>query len=313
MSTIIRVIGISIAFFLITPSWGGDTSARKDWSGPVEPTIENPDFPLLPSVPGGLSVPLPPQGGIQSDPGRGLPASLGHPVRGVEKRHAGMITIPAGPFEMGSEEEEASWDERPMHRVYLRQFHIAEREVTVREYCDFLNKTGLFSPQGIARVLLDSPDCPIIRKGKTFSPKDGYADRPMVCVSWYGATEFAQWSGGRLPTAAEWEKAAAVMGQAAPPGDRNFNNRNAECQKHRLPDRNFSFHGRVWEWCADWYAADFYRNSPSENPVGPPMGQEKELRGGPAVHGERVHRIQNRHKAFPDGYYKTVGFRIVRD
>ncbi|MBM3301144.1 MAG: SUMF1/EgtB/PvdO family nonheme iron enzyme, partial [Deltaproteobacteria bacterium] len=71
--------------------------------------------------------------------------------------------------------------------------------------------------------------------------------------------------------------------------------------------------GNVWEWCSDWYAEDYYEKSAINNPPGPPPGKEKVIRGGSWASPEASKRIRNIHRADPNGYFKTVGFRIVKD
>jgi formylglycine-generating enzyme len=227
-----------------------------------------------------------------------------------------MVLIPVGSFEMGSLNGEGRPDERPRHQVFVKDFYIAKHEVTVAQYCRFLQKEGEISRDGSPRVRLDSPDCPIVKSGKNFRPKNGLAEMPVVCVSWYGAAEYAEWAGGRLPTAAEREK-AALLTTLYPPMDRLDLQRRqgASTVSEAVPGvRGMTgMVGNVWEWCSDWYSGDYYGQSPSANPAGPALGQEKEIRGGSWAAPESSTRIQNRHKACPRGYFRTVGFRIVKD
>jgi formylglycine-generating enzyme required for sulfatase activity len=232
-------------------------------------------------------------------------------------KYKGMILIPAGTFDMGSPKGEGRKDERPIHHVYLKDFYIAKHEVTVREFCDFLNAQGENSRDGLPRVKLDIPDCPLAKKsGNFFQPKPGLADKPMTCVSWNGAADFAQWAGGRLPTAAEWEK-AALLTTPYPPGDYLTTLQREGSVAVQIAEPGVKgitgLVGNVWEWCSDWYAGNYYEQSPRSSPLGPTLGQEKEIRGGSWAAPEASKRPRNRHSAFPRGYFRTVGFRIVKD
>lgn len=121
-----------------------------------------------------------------------------------------MVLIPAGPFDMGRPEGEGRVDERPIHKVFLKDFYIANYQVTARDFCAFLNAQGENARDGLPRAKQDSPDCPVVKVGKVFKPKEDCADKPMVWVSWYGASDYAEWAGGGLPTSAEWEKAGLL-------------------------------------------------------------------------------------------------------
>jgi len=272
--------------------------------------------PLLPTIPGGASMPLPPA------PRRAPEAKAPEPVvdganlvEGTGK-FSGMILIPAGPFEMGSPDGEGRPDERPPRQVFVKDFYIAKQPVTVQDYCRFLKSKGETSREGSPRIKLDSPDCPVVKNGNSCRPKDGFADKPVVCVSWYGAMEYAEWVGGRLPTAAEREK-AALLTTPHPPEDRLvFHQRDGFAPLSMTApgvSEVSGMFGVVWEWCSDWYSRDYYSQSQANNPTGPALGEEKEIRGGSWVSPESSWRIRNRHKASPRGYFRTVGFRIVKD
>ncbi len=279
-----------------------------------EPNISN--CPLLPGCPGGPSVPLPPKLKPVPKPSAPTPSvDANNLVEGVGK-YRGMVLIPAGPFDMGSPEGEGRPDERPAHKVFIEDFYIAKYEVTAKQYCDFLNARGENSKDGFPRIKLTSPDCPIVKIGKVFTPKEGCADKPMVCVSWYGAAEYAEWAGGRLPTSAEWEKAALLCTPDT------AGNSMAILSKECSVPVTMAVHGAkgvtgitgsVWQWCLDWYSHDYYHESPSSNPVGPALGEEKNIRGGSWASVQASKRIRNRHKASPRGYYRTVGFRIIKE
>ncbi|MGO9118362.1 MAG: formylglycine-generating enzyme family protein [Desulfomonilaceae bacterium] len=278
--------------------------------------LDSADVPLLPAVPGGGSVPLPPS--IRREPSAKTsePVVNGNNLVDGTGKYSGMLLIPGGTFEMGSPEGKGRPDERPNHQVFVKDFYIAKQDVTAQDYCGFLKSQGENSRDGSARIKLDSPDCPVVKSGNAYKPKDGFADKPVVCVSWYGATEYAEWVGGRLPTAAEREK-AALLTTPHPPADRLVFHQRTGILPVSLAApgvREISgMFGNVWEWCSDWYSRDYYAQSQANNPTGPALGEEKEIRGGSWVSPESSWRIRNRHKASPRGYFRTVGFRVVKD
>jgi formylglycine-generating enzyme required for sulfatase activity len=231
-------------------------------------------------------------------------------------KYRDMVLVSSGPFDMGSPADQGRPDERPNHQVSLKSFHIAKCPVSVVEYCEFLNKSGLPSREGQPRVKVDAPDCPIVQNADYFRPKKGFEDKPMIYVSWYGAAEYAEWIGCRLPTEAEWEKAALAT-TSQPPKDVLTLNGNEESASDDKPTATVKglclMVGDVWEWCSDWYGRGYYAESTADNPTGATTGQEKVIRGGSKVSSESSTRIQNRHKAVPSGYYRTVGFRVAKD
>jgi len=272
--------------------------------------------PFLPRVPGGPSMPLPPAAPQEPAVKGPEPVVNGDNLMQGTGKYSGMVLIPGGMFEMGSPEGEGRPDERPRHQVFVKDFYIAKYEVTVKDYCRFLKAEGENSREGSLRIRFDSPDCPIVKSGNSYVPKDGSADKPVVCVSWYGAAEYAEWAGGRLPTAAEREK-AALYTTPNEPGDRlvfRQSEGSVPVAAASVGARGVTgMFGNVWEWCADWYSRDYYAQSPANNPTGPALGEEKEIRGGSWASPESSCRTRNRHKASPRGYFRTVGFRIVKD
>ena len=133
-----------------------------------------------------------------------------------------MVYVPGGTFQMGSTEGDD--DEQPVHEVTLDGFWIDKYEVTNAQFVAFLNEKGNQEENGEEWLELEDVDCNIELTGGEFRPKNGYADHPVIEVSWCGARAYAEWVGGRLPTEAEWEKAArGIDGQTYPWGNASLN------------------------------------------------------------------------------------------
>ena len=173
-----------------------------------------------------------------------------------------MVLISAGEFQMGSDDNEAHEDEKPVHTVYVDAFYIDKYEVTVGEYKEFIQATGYPAPDW-NKIAEDSPT----------------DQHPIVYVSWHDAMAYAQWVGKRLPTEAEWEKAARgglvgqkyTWGNAIDPSKGNYNrNSGGTTVVGSYPANGYGLYdmaGNAWEWCLDAYDSDFYASSPRENPV----------------------------------------------
>jgi formylglycine-generating enzyme required for sulfatase activity len=238
-----------------------------------------------------------------------------------------MIFIPAGWFLMGTSEDEIldmkkslgwkpEWfaDETPQHRVYLDAFYIDETPVTNAEYKRFLDA----DPQHRAPTHW-------AQASRTFEARA--EKHPVVYVSWDDAQDYARWAGKRLPTEAEWEKAArGPAGRRFPWGNVIDSNRCNSIEAHiggttpvtryaalgDSPYRVIDMAGNVWEWCADWYAADYYQNSPTANPTGPLSSDWRVLRGGAWDLAIDYVRAASRDHIIPGEYgYALVGFRCV--
>jgi len=188
----------------------------------------------------------------------------------------GMVLIPAGEFEMGSEDAEASEAEQPIHTVYVDAFYMDKYEVTNAEYAVFLNEMGKHRERG--RTWYDAGDAAarIALFGGRYEVRVGYEIHPVTAVSWYGAMAYAVWAGKRLPTEAEWEYAArgGLAGQKYPWGNTidsskaNYNS-NDTTSVGRYAANGYELYdmvGNVWEWCLDAYERDFYARSPRDNP-----------------------------------------------
>ncbi len=239
------------------------------------------------------------------------------------KAPRGMVLIRSGKFLMGSNAGED--DERPLREVYIEAFYLDQHEVTVEQYQNFLKERPSYQKPEHWAEQLQSPR------------------RPVVYVSWDDATAFCKWRSQktgalvRLPTEAEWEYAArgGLAAKKYPWGDfinptkANFDAEqertwNWESAQLHLKEAGsytingfgvFNMAGNVWEWCSDWYAAEFYegRSRPDRNPKGPAKGRERVLRGG-AWFGDRQNlRCANRNKYAPATRTMDAGFRCVQE
>jgi formylglycine-generating enzyme required for sulfatase activity len=215
-----------------------------------------------------------------------------------------MVFIPAGAFPMGSAEGEV--DERPVHQVYLDDYYIYKTPVTVAQYRKFCTATGQEMPK---------------------APSWGWQDtHPVVNVTWHDAQAYAAWARVRLPTEAQWEKAArGDDGRTYPWGatwDAAKCNSSESNRKQTTPVGSFpagaspygvlDMAGNVWNWCADWYDGAYYQTSPARNPTGPTTGTYRVLRGGSWNNDEYYTRSANRDGGSnPDDSWFISGFRCV--
>jgi sulfatase modifying factor 1 len=221
------------------------------------------------------------------------------------------IQIAAGWFYMGSDSGQEV--EGPVHRVWVDSFAMAATQVTVAEYARFLDATGRKPPPVWDDVNFSHPQ------------------QPVTAVSWFDAVAYCSWlstvSGShyRLPTEAEWERAArgGVDGKMFPWGDdppvsrANYETRwktGPEPVKQSEPNGYglFEMCENVHEWCSDWFQADYYRVSPDRNPQGPAESSRKASRGGSWRHQIKISRCSARSSIPPEFQYADYGFRVVR-
>jgi formylglycine-generating enzyme required for sulfatase activity len=211
---------------------------------------------------------------------------------------------------------------RPTH-VTLAAFYIDQFEVTNDHYVDFLEAQGNQVEAGVPWLAAEKSR--ISQAGEKWQITTGYADHPATGVSWYGAQAYCEWRRGRLPSEAEWEKAAAgTDGRAYPWGDQvpdqtllNFDDNLGDTApvgsySHNVsPYGAYDMAGNVWEWVSDWYDDTYYAYSPAQNPPGPPKGDFKVVRGG-GWHGDAADaHAANRVGSDPAGQGNDFGFRCV--
>jgi sulfatase modifying factor 1 len=223
-----------------------------------------------------------------------------------------LAPIPAGWFCMGSETGQDN--ERPRHRVWVDAFYLAQCQVTNAEYACFLEATGTAAPA----LWLD--------------PNFSHPEQPVVAVSWFEAVRYCEWLQSltqqrhRLPTEAEWERAArgGVDGtlfpwgndspQSLPDYDKRWQGAPERVARY-TPNRFglYDISENVHEWCSDWYQPDYYAVSPERNPPGPNTGERRSSRGGSWRHHIKVTRCAARSSIPPNFQYADYGFRLACD
>jgi formylglycine-generating enzyme required for sulfatase activity len=237
---------------------------------------------------------------IDIEPLRPTPPPVARSEDGAE-----MVLVPAGEFTMGSNEDV---DEKPPHRVYLAAFHIDKYETTNALYRRFMTATNRVAPAHWS------------------DEKWNGATQPVVGVSWHDAEAYCRWAGKRLPTEAEWEKAARGTDSRKYPWGEQWDASRANSGQSMLgktapvgsypsgvsPYGAHDMAGNAWEWVADWYDKDYYQRSPDRNPKGPESGQSRVLRGGSWHSAPFRLRASDRSNVTPDLRRNGFGFRCAR-
>jgi sulfatase modifying factor 1 len=240
-----------------------------------------------------------------------------------------LVYVPAGEFLMGFKGGLFRFlsDESPQHHVYLDGYWIGRTEVTNAQYRKFVEAGG-YSKR---KYWTDDGWQWRTSNGITTRPKfwthskwNG-ADYPVVGVSWYEAAAFAKWAGARLPTEAEWEKAARGGSEGAGyayagsqyVGDVAWYDYNSGGRTHPVGQKQpnelglYDMSGNVWEWAADWYSGGYYKASPDRNPAGPDSGIGRVLRGGSWFFNWGKARCASRVGFDPDSRVDDLGFRVA--
>jgi formylglycine-generating enzyme required for sulfatase activity len=270
---------------------------------------------------------------------------------------AEMVLIPAGAFAMGSApsdiaravdecrkrakpENEAKCEgwfrsEGPQHTVVLDAFYIDRHEVSNAQFEKFVMATGYRTAaerdgygwlyrqtdgtwrwEKSAGTSWRSPEGP----GTTAAPT-----HPVVQVSWHDADAYCRWAGERLPTEAEWEKAARGSDGRRYPWGNDWDAARANASRAAKGTRPVGSYplgaspyevqdmaGNVWEWTADWYAADYYQTSPDRHPAGPPTGEHRVLRGGSWINMPFFLGVTHRLNEKPESRGGNAGFRCAK-
>jgi formylglycine-generating enzyme required for sulfatase activity len=239
------------------------------------------------------------------------------------------VTIPAGEFQMGTSAQDIVdtvklcqentldncnfYDEVPQHSIYLNAYQIGKFEITYRQY----DRCVKASVCGNSKYPVD----------------EDKALYPVAGITWSDAKKYCEWVGGRLPTEAEWEKAArGTDGRFYPWGNLidcshanyyDMVDKSAACvgattpvgsyKKGISPFGIYDMTGNVEEWVNDWYDNDYYQKSPSSNPLGPETGSEHVLRGGSRRDSEYWARSSARNSDRSTYYSRNIGFRCAQD
>jgi len=277
-----------------------------------------------------------------------------------------MVPIPAGAFTMGTDDPNGYPDdgEGPPHEVELPAFELGAAAVTNDEFGAFVAATGhRTSAEQLGASFVfggllpdDFPDTRGVAAAPWWrevegadwchpeGPQSDITDRgthPVVHISWLDAMSYCSWSGTRLPTEAEWERAARGGLEGShypwgddlePGGDHRMNVFQGEfpqantaadgwigtCPVGSFPPNGFGLYemtGNTWEWCADWFAPDAYRAAPCVAPPGPSSGSARVMRGGSYLcHASYCmrYRVDARSANTPDSSTGNLGFRVAR-
>ncbi len=225
-----------------------------------------------------------------------------------------MVYIPSGPFLMGSSDEDAEADERPQREVVLDGFYIDKYEVSWRQW-----KASALPYSTITGT----------RRARPEPPDWGVLDaHPMVNVTWREAQAFMAWAGKRLPTEAEWEKAARgtdgrtyPWGNDPPTFDRAIWHDHPQssmstaevvcCEAGASPYGVMNMAGNVYEWCEDVYDRAYYKRAPARNPVNLAEGRHRVMRGGAFTLELEDLRSALRYRLLPVDRGPYIGFRAA--
>jgi eukaryotic-like serine/threonine-protein kinase len=300
------MINILVILLMVAACGSAPILPTNTASNTAIPPVEIPSFTIAPTDTLTPSAEVSPTATISPTPGIGssMASTLDQLV---------MVYVPAGPFQMGY--NGGYPDELPVHTVTLSAFWIDKTEV----------------PNGTYELCVQAGAC----KAPAHSTSNGidnyyanpdYADYPVIFASWTAAQAYCTWAGGRLPTEAEWEKAArGTDGRIYPWGDAapdktlaNFGDNLWDVVATGNYPAGASLYGaldmagNVWEWTADWYGADYYSQSPAENPTGPETGTKRVLRGGSWNFDSPGLRTTYRFSKDPAFVYSDTGFRCVQ-
>jgi formylglycine-generating enzyme required for sulfatase activity len=242
-----------------------------------------------------------------------------------------LVFVPAGEFTMGSSATSALADcqnlrsdcrldwftnAEPSHKVTLDAFWIDQTEVTTKQYAACVSAKKCkppFQNNSYTR--------------KSYFGNPSFDNYPVIYVSWYDAESYCQWAKRRLPSEAEWEKAARGTDERTypwgnEPPNKNLLNYNLDVgdttavktyPKGVSPYGAYDMAGNAWEWVNDWYDENYYRASPLSNPLGPYTGKDKVSRSSAWIFYDFDVRVTDRYGNYPKTTNNVIGFRCARD
>lgn len=256
-----------------------------------------------------------------------------------------MVYVPEGEFLMGRDTP----NNPTIREVYLDAFWIYQTEVTNDQFSKFVNRTR-YKTTAEERGWSISYDYLWYERPDTYwaapfgpdSDLSSLGDHPVIHISWVDADAYCRWAGGRLPTEAEWEKAARgndarlfPWGNDPVTGDKaNFCDFHCPVEEWKDASQNDGYRrtapvgsypagtspygaldmaGNVKEWVADWFDQDYFSRSPYENPPGPDAGNTRVLRGGSWMNTELALEVSNRRNDFENASTDYIGFRCVHE
>jgi formylglycine-generating enzyme required for sulfatase activity len=274
-----------------------------------------------------------------------LPAAVfaEQPQTIIGKDGSKMALVPAGTFLMGGDDDDVK-DVAPWHEVYLDDFYMDVYEVTNKQFAKFLNDVrpaeGIKGKRWNWLVIRNDLELEerytwwpteIIFENNKYVALEGNKDHPVLTVSWHAANAYCRWAGKRLPTEAEWEKAARgglkkmrfPWGDEIPTGgvifDKVWKDNMVPAPTGKVGNYYpngyglYDMAGNVWEWVSDWFDPSYYAKSPTENPQGPDSGEFKVLRGGSWHNFAMGLRAGIRNTEYPMSTGDGVGFRCAMD
>lgn len=234
----------------------------------------------------------------------------------LEPEYDAMVHIPAGRYVIGS--RDGQWVEQPEREIFLSGYRIDKYEVNFAQFYAFIAATGNRKPRLAGYLAVGSENLPAFME----------PHHPVVGVSWLDAHEYCAWRGKRLPTEAEWERAArGGDGRKWPWGDEpeaaranlvgaedgsEYTAAVGSFARDESPAGVHDLAGNAMEWVADWFQEDYYRGMPERDPVGPPTGDQKSIRGASWNDSLERARTTVRFKIYPEYRDVTIGFRCAK-